>query len=171
MDLSSVHYPFVTVLVVLFCLFWPFLAMSSVPRRGRSSAPIAAALVALAVISCGLWINLAMIVDSELGRPTARLVARNALEMGWIAVWPVVWIAILSLILRHRPIPDSFVVILAALLGVVAIAALNFAAFLAPRIAYLVFARVAAAFALAIALAAAVWLFLMTRRPALDSPC
>jgi hypothetical protein len=166
MDLSSVHYPFATVLVVLFCAFWPFLAMFSVPRRGRSSAPIAAALVALAVIGCGMWINLATIVDSEWSRPAALLVARNTLEMGWIAVWPVAWIAILSLIRRHRPIPDRFVAILAALLGVAAIAALNFAAFLAPRIAYLVFARAAAAFALAIALAAAVWLFVVTRRQA-----
>lgn len=36
-------------LVAVFCLVWPLLAMASVPRRSRSSAPLAVVLVAQSV--------------------------------------------------------------------------------------------------------------------------
>lgn len=173
MEMTHVELTPAMKLVLWFCLFWPFLAMSSIPRRGRSSAPIAAALVALAVIACLVWIELAGIVEGArlagLNRETSIAIARQTFSVAWLAVWPIGWIAVLSLIRRHWPIPDGFVVALTALLCVAAIAALNFVAFLSPRMMYMIFARAAAAFALAIALAAAVWLFVVTRRPTLDS--
>ncbi|HEV7238921.1 MAG TPA: hypothetical protein VGQ36_06735 [Thermoanaerobaculia bacterium] len=136
--------------IALFCMVWPFLAMASVPRRGRSSAPIAAMLVVLAVILCGVWLELSNVAGAA---------ALDTFKTGLaVAVWPTGWIAILTLVLRHRPVIDRMVIILGALLCVSV-----FAAVVSPPVASVFFARGAAAMTLAIAIAAAVRLFLVTR--------
>jgi hypothetical protein len=170
MDISSVTpcpSP-VLLLVTLFCFVWPFLAMAAVSRRGRSSAPIAAALVALAVILCGIWLDLSNLVGAMaitgVGRETMVTAARDTFETGAaLAMWPIGWILILSLVLRHRPIVDRVVIALSVLLCASAVTAWSFVTFLEPSAGYVLFARVAAAATLAIAIWAAVRLFVVTR--------
>jgi hypothetical protein len=143
--------------ITLFSCVWPFLAMASVRRRERSCAPIVAGLVALSVILCGVWVEL----SNGIGLP-----ARGTIRTGsFLAVWPIGWIAILSLALRHRPVADRVVLALAALWCASAATAWHFDAFLTPSTGYVLFARVAAAVTLAIAIAAAVRLFLVTHAP------
>lgn len=156
-------------LVTLFCFVWPFLAMAAVSRRGRSSAPIAAALVALAVILCGLWLELSSLVGAMpitgVGRETMTMAARDTFETGaGLAIWPIGWIVILSLVLRHRPIVDRVVIVLAILLCASVVTAWSCVAFLEPSVGYVLFARGAAAVTLVIAIASAVRLFVVTRR-------
>ena len=129
-------------LVAVFCLVWPFLAMASVPRRGRSSAPLSAVLVALAVVVCGAWLDFARGEDIRWG----------------IALWPVAWIVVLSLALRHRPAVDRYVVVLGTILAIEVLIAVLFVDALMP-----VFARAAAAMTIALAMAAAIRLFVATR--------
>ena len=139
-------------IIALFCIVWPFLAMASVPRRGRSSAPIAAGLVVLAVILCGIWLELSNAGGASMS---------DAVTTGSaLAVWPLGWILILSLVLRHRPAVDLVVMVLGALLCLSVVIAWIFATLFTPHVVSVLFARVGAAVTLMIAIAAAVWLFL-----------
>ena len=144
--------------------------MAAVSRRGRSSAPIAAALVAVAVILCGIWLELSNLVGAMaitgVGRETMAMAARDTFETGAaLAIWPIAWIVILSLLLRHRPIVDRVVLALGVLLCASVVTARTCVAFLEPSIGYVLFARAAAAATLSIALWAAVRLFVVTRVP------
>jgi len=125
-------------LVVAFSVVWPFLAMASIPRRGQSSAPLAAMLVPVAVGSCGVWLGL---------------------DVSWMVVvlWPIAWIAILSLGLRHRTALDGYVLALSVILGIDLFAALGW-------LHVDVLAPLAAAASIVLAMLAALRLFFMTAR-------
>ena len=151
--------------VALFCIVWPFLAMASVPRRGRSSAPLDAIFVALAVVACGLWLDLGDVVrglplsGGRLESAGYELRAASA-----VALWPIAWIALLALVLRHRPKVDSFVITLAVILAIHIVAAFLFVQVLAPSKSLIVFARAAAAMTIVTAMTAALRLFFATAR-------
>ena len=146
--------------VAIFCMVWPFLAMASLPRRGQSPAPLLAAIVALAVVGCGLWVDLANAAG-------AAVSTRDAFAVTRIALWPLAWIAVYALILRHRPRLDPFVITLAVCLALHVLAAVLFVQVLAPSKPLIVFARAAAAVMIVTAMTAALRLFFATRVSAL----
>lgn len=153
--------------VALFCIVWPFLAMASAPRRGHSSAPFSAAIVALAVVACGLWLDLADLVGglavSGAGLDSAKDGLRWIFGATKIAIWPIAWIALFTLVLRHRPHVDSFVITLAIMLAIHVLAAFLFVQVFAPNKSLMVFARTAAAVTIPTAMIAALRLFFATR--------
>lgn len=169
MDLKNLHVGPSTAAMVamLFCFLWPFLTMASVAKRTRSSAPLHAALVALAVIVCAIWVELSNLVvgmaKSGGNRESLIFWAREVFDIAPLALWPLGWIAILSLLRRHRPAIDRTLIALAGLLCAIVIAALNFTTLVAPGVAFFVLARTGAAIALVIALAATARFFLLTR--------
>jgi hypothetical protein len=160
-------------IVTLFCLAWPFLALGAISNRGRSSAPFVATLVALAGIASGVWLDLSNLVVgmaiTNSGRQPVITGARYVFEMAWIALWPIGWIALFALLRRHRPIVDRTLAVLAGLWCVIALAAPGYPYIVAPSVAFLIGARVVAVIALAIAIAAGVRLLFISyggRKPA-----
>lgn len=146
-------------IVMLFCLAWPFLALASISKRGRSSAPFVAVLVALAMIGSAVWFDLSnLVVGMSLSNSDRQSViqwAPDVFETGWIAVWPIGWIALFALLRRHRPVVDRTLAVLAGLWCAIAIAALGYPYIVAPSVACIIGARVIAGIALAIAVVAA----------------
>ncbi len=117
-------------------------------------------IVAIAVVACGVWIDLANVVlllDAGVG-------PRPVLAPTSIVTWPIAWIALLTLVLRHRPQIDSFVIALTTILAIQIVAAFLFVQVLAPSKSLIVFARTAAAMTIVTAMIAALRLFLSTAR-------
>lgn len=160
-------------LAVMLCVFWPFIAISFLSRRGRSSAPLTAMLLPLTVALCGTWIGIASVLRgmavSGSGRGAA-FAAGLAESIGTLSIgaFSAVAVALAALIKRHRPVADRFTTVLALFFVADTIAALLFARFATFEIASLVF--VGMGVAAAIAVATAVWLFLVARNRVAPSP-
>ena len=109
-------------LIVLICLFWPFLAASFLSRRETSAGPTAAVLVPLALSVGGMMWGL----DRTLGglaisRPPGAAAAAGIAEAfafsGTGALFAL-FVIIVAAIRRHRPFVDRLSVVLFALLAV-----------------------------------------------------
>ena len=108
----------ITKLLVLICFFWPFVAISFLPRRGKSAAPVVAALVPLALSSVDVWLGLmsvtrGMAITGVGERATAAGIADSLARLfigGCFAIAVIVFAAIR----RHRPIVDRMTAMLAA---------------------------------------------------------
>lgn len=102
--------------LVLFCLLWPLMAWSLVPRRGRSSAPLAAMLVPLALSVGLMWLSLSRclygMVVSGGGIESVSAGIAEALFVPFVGAFAAGGVAIITLIRRHRPTADTPIVML-----------------------------------------------------------
>lgn len=147
-------------LVVMFCVFWPLLALGFLRTRGRSSEPLTSMLLPLAIASCGTWVGLIRMLHGAAisGGGVNSMMAGSAeavrtLVLGAVSSGAV---ALAALLRRHRPVADRGALILTTLTIANAVAALVFPPALPG-------ATLGAIIALALALAAGVWLFVTAR--------
>lgn len=152
--------PFATAILAL-CLLWPLFVLGFLRTKTRSSAPLAAMILPFALAACGTWVGLinvvrgAEMVGSYTGAAMAAGVA-EALMMLVFGAFAASAVALVALIRRHRPVADRGVLVLTALVVTNAVAAIVFAPAMPIAI-------VGAITALAIAVAAVVWLFAVAR--------
>jgi hypothetical protein len=105
--------------LILFCVIWPFAAWPLMPSRGRSSAPLAAMLVPMALSVGVMWLGLARCLYGMAvsGGGVASIAAGIAESLGVLSVGAISAgaVAVLALIRRHRPTADTPIVMLYAL--------------------------------------------------------
>ena len=130
-------------LVVLFCLFWPFVAVSLMAGRARSAAPVAAALAPLAVSGIGAWLGLADVAWARAitggGRASSAAGVAESLMMFFLGAFfiAIVRLNLLTLFLAswigalisgaaliERTVPEAFPFAGAIVAGAVALAAI-----------------------------------------------
>lgn len=169
MTFVSVHPPLYESLIALFSFVWPFVALRYVRSRGRSPAPVLAMLVPVLVASCGTWLGLhgilyGMTVLSTGRDPWVIAGIADAFAVLRFGAYSACGVALVALIRRHRPALDRATVSIAVLLAAEVIAAAAVAAHLdpLPRNVYLV--RAGAIVAGVVAAAAAVSMFLLSRK-------
>jgi hypothetical protein len=153
MEISStygdvIHFTSEFRLALWFLLIWPFVAFWFFRRDGRSPAPIAAVVVAIAVVQAALWLALASHLRF------AGVLYGSPLSFAWVLLWPVGWIVLFALLRRHRPVPDRFALVLGVLVLAMSIAIRLFMT----RVGSVVTAQGAGAVSLVIAAAAVAWL-------------
>lgn len=169
MEWSHVHVsqPGFAKLIVIFCFLWPFLAFGYLRMRARSSVPIAAMLVTFAVAAAGTWLYLYQTIRgmaiSGGGRASTAAGTAEALAMVGVGAWSALFVGIVALLRRHRPVADRPVVVFAALVLADVTAAMLFARSLAPLEESFFIAYTGAAVSVAIAAGAASWLFFVAR--------
>ena len=168
MELSSVHVHHTTTftLFVLFCLFWPFIILSALPRRDRSAGPVAAALVPIALFTAEVWIGL---IDTVRGMPLSGGWSRVVIAAGiaesfsalYAAAFFVAAVIVFTAIRLHRPFADRITATLFALLMIdIAVARIAVATLMSPPWWRYATAAIAGGIvALLIAIIAAVWTF------------
>lgn len=131
---------------VVFCAIWPLFAFRFLAKDGRSAAPIAALIVAIAVVQAAIWNELANLVE--------WLPLVPSFSLAWLVLWPAFWIAVIAWARRHQPVSDGTMIALSALLLAGAIAARVFGMKMQPRFEYFYAARAGTMVALAIAVTA-----------------
>lgn len=169
MELSFVciHHGAAVQAVTLFCILWPFATLAFLRSRQTSTAPVLAVLLPIAVAECGSWIVLADVVGAmALARRSPMATAAGSAEALCIlsvAAFSAALIAVFALVRRHRPVMDRFSAVLAAVLLIEIVAAMIFAARLAPSKSLILFALVSAGAVFLIALAIAVRIIAVLR--------
>ncbi|HEX6101158.1 MAG TPA: hypothetical protein VF432_32885 [Thermoanaerobaculia bacterium] len=165
MDVNSASFHFATTptgkVVVLFCMAWPFLALAFIRRGERSSAPLVAMLIPIAVGLSGAWLSLVDVLGALPvtggGRAARAAGVAEALLLILIGAGCAGCVGVVALMRRHRPVLDRGAALLAALL----VAGIGTALAVRPTIP-LSLACAAATGVLAIAMF--VWLFLVMRK-------
>jgi hypothetical protein len=155
-------------LLAIFCVLWPLMAWSLIPHRGRSSAPLAAMLVPMALSVGVMCVGFARVLEgmarygSGSGAAEAAGIA-EALFTLLLGAYSAGGVAVVALIRRHRPTADTPIVMLYAL----TIAEVASALWFRPRVAViesqLIFCNAAAIMAGVIAIAAFVRAWLTAR--------
>ena len=169
MEFSSAHFhpSLAAQLVVLFCLFWPFVAVSLMAGRARSAAPVAAALAPLAVSGIGAWLGLADVAWARAitggGRASSAAGVAESLMMFFLGAFFALVVIVFAAFRRHRPIVDRMSAALVTLFLASWIGALISGAALIERTVPEAFPFAGAIVAGAVALAAIVWTFLTGR--------
>lgn len=169
MDITSlhIHRALTTQLVMLFCLAWPFLAFALIRRSERSSAPVTAMLIPLAIALAETWLAIVRVLTGMAlsGGGTSWIAAgiAEALRTMVFGAISATFVALVALLRRHRPLLDPPSAILVALWIAVANAAL-----FGKYASVLPFVGASAAFVIAIA--AFAWLFLVSRRRMTSRP-
>lgn len=112
MELSSVHVHRSPIdqAVILFCFVWPFIALALMRSRVRSPSPVAAMLAPLALSTTMIWFGLVnskmgMDVSASRGAALAAGIA-EALSSLYFGGWSAVFVAVIALVRRHRPVVD-----------------------------------------------------------------
>jgi hypothetical protein len=165
MELNSASFHVATTpagkVVVLFCMAWPFLALAFIRRGERSSAPLVAMLIPIAVGLCGTWLGLVDVLGALPvtggGRAARAAGVAEALLLILIGAGCAGCVGVVALMRRHRPVLDRGAAVLAALL----VAGIGAALAVRPTIP-LALAFAAATGVLAIAMFD--WLFLVVRK-------
>jgi hypothetical protein len=97
-------------LAFLACLLWPWIALALLPSRGRSSAPIAAMLVPLAISTVAMWVGLLHAMQGlALSGSSPRAASAGIAEaLGGVGVGAgsAAFVALFALMRRHRAIVD-----------------------------------------------------------------
>jgi hypothetical protein len=159
-------------LLVVFCVLWPFMAWSLIRHRGRSSAPLAAMLVPLALSVGVMWLGFERVLIgmaySGRGIAAASAGLAEALSVLFAGALSAGLVAVLALIRRHRPLVDTPI----AMLYTLSIAEVATALLLAPRIAvvqwqlYFIYSAAILAALIAIAAFLRAWLAARNRTTA-----
>jgi len=143
-------------LLLLFCFFWPFIALAFLRNRDRSPMPFLAMLLPVALATCVMWIGFANAIGAMAisgGSPVAISAGlAEALAMIVAAVFCAVFVAIAALLRGHRPVADHFTVVMALAVAAEIVSALLFIAFIEPAERQIVLALIWASTALVIAL-------------------
>ena len=157
-------------LIILICLFWPFIAASFLSRRGTSAGPIAATLVPLALSVGGAFIGLhntlrgLAISGSRPGGAAAAAGVAESLTFLTTGAFFAMIVLIVAAIRRHRPFVDRVTAVLFSMLIVEVAGALYMGATLANGRWQFYSSLAGAGVAGVIAIIAAVWMFLTGRR-------
>lgn len=154
-------------LVVLSCLFWPFVAASLMSQRGKSASPVAAALVSLAVSGAGAWLGLVRTLEGVAitggGTHSAAAGIAESLRMFFVGGCFALVVIVFAALRRHRPIVDRMTATLVAVLIVDVIGALFAAAMVSTRAVGFPVLIAGAIVAGVVAAVAIVWTFLTGR--------
>lgn len=122
----TVYYALSTKLIVLFDLLWPFIVAAWLPKRGKSAAPIAAALVPLALGAMDAWLGIqrSMWGMSVTGDGSHAVAAGLAEALFFVVSGACFAMAVLlfAAIRRHRPFVDRmtatlFAIVFASVVG------------------------------------------------------
>jgi FlaA1/EpsC-like NDP-sugar epimerase len=144
-------------LLILFCFFWPFLALAFLRNRDRSPMPFLAMLLPVALAMSVTWIGIADVIEHMAisGGGTASTAAGIAEALVGIvvpAVFCAAFVAIAALLRGHRPVADHFTIVMALAVAAEIVSALLFIAFIEPAERQIVLALIWAATAFVIAL-------------------
>jgi len=156
---------FIAKLIVLICLFWPFIAASFLSRRGTSAGPIAAALVPLALSVAGMLMGIVRVIEGMAFAGSPRLGAAvsagiaEALGFTGIGAGFTLLVVIVAAIRRHRPYVDRLTATIFALLFAEVIAALFLVRSIANERWQLYAWLTGAVLAAIVAIVAAFWVF------------
>lgn len=117
MDLNDMYGPpaLTTELAAFFCLAWPLFAWLFFRRGGRSSAPVTATLIPLAITLTEAWLGIARVIE---GRTIPGGVVRWLIEGLMMLLFGALsagGVAIVALLRRHRPVLDRVSAILIVL--------------------------------------------------------
>lgn len=97
-------------LVAVFCIVWPFLALGMLRSRARSSAPVAAMLAGFALSTAAMWDVLELtgrgLTATPMPHAEAAGVAEALMVMGYGAFGAVL-IAAFALVRRHAVVIDA----------------------------------------------------------------
>jgi hypothetical protein len=114
--------PLATTIAVLFMMVWPFVAAVLLRSRRRSSAPLLAMLVPIAVgTACAYAILLLVLQHLSISgaKPSAEAVAvRHSVNLIRLGVLCAVVVAIAAMIRHHAPAIDRALVLLASMLAI-----------------------------------------------------
>jgi hypothetical protein len=161
-------------LLILACLFWPFIAASFLSRRSTSAGPMAAVLVPLALSVSGMLMGLYRALEgmsiSGGGRAAVSAGIAEALMFLRIGAFFAVIVLIVAAIRRHRPFVDRLTAALFALLVAETIGALFLAANIGKEPWQLHACLIGASIAALTAVVAAVWTFRTGRGRATSQP-
>lgn len=117
--------------VILFAVFWPFVAMAALRRATTSPAVVAGALVPVALLTGASWFGLAQLADVMARIPIdAQFAARpvtDALRGILFGLGSAVLVMILGAAKRHWPSTDRVTQAIAIVIAVLLLAAMPFA--------------------------------------------
>jgi hypothetical protein len=143
-------------LLILFCFFWPFIALAFLRNRDRSPMPFLAMLLPVALAISVTWIGIANVIEhmpiSGGGAASTAAGIAEALVVIVAAVFCAVFVAIAALLRGHRPAADHFTIVMALAVAAEIISALLFITFIEPAERQIVLALIWAATAFVIAL-------------------
>lgn len=115
---GSIHPALSTKLIVLFSLVWPFIVAAWLAKRGKSAAPVAAALVPIALGVADTWLHLANVTAIDGSGPLVHAIAAGTAE-ALLTIFTgccfALGVLLFAAIRRHRAFLDRTTAVLIAI--------------------------------------------------------